>query len=607
VLVPAGQDHAANIRKEVRVTGMEISDSALAMNVGDIKVLDFKVFPATATDRGVRFESSDPKVATVGASGKVTAQRAGTATITAKTTDGGITKTCAVVVATGNIVAPPVASVPSGVYMDAQKVRLSCDTPGKIDIYYTLDGSEPIVGLSNYYTENPPNPKDTSNVGLSISTTPAPIDAGDDMTIKAIAVKDGYIVSDIATFTYGIANKKVAAPTPSIAPGFHTVMRAQGLPIWLWTWTSGAKIYYTVDGTEPDKDSLTSAQFMSSSAIYIGGSATQSITIKARAYKDGMAPSDVVSWTYRVKNATGNAWQNPPISNYYSGVYKAEVFPLSLRFTAPTGLSSPTIRYTTATGTSDAANPSASSTAYSSSSPITMQKNANARAIIVEGNSTQYSISRYRLMSDDYANKCPNPTATPSGRIAKGSAITVTIPASCTVWYMLGGMAPTGGSFMRCVQVGNMMNSTSASNNFRNTIVIDKTTTVRILATRTGYIDSDVVTYTYYVDEDPPPPTKLNFSELVAESRLVIQRRYTLETRRPFASALSAAILVNENVNAAQKQIDDAFAALHLAKEALVPVDSDYVFESEIVEGKYVSYLENLTAFNVAGIFVLAV
>jgi hypothetical protein len=172
---------------------------------------------------------------------------------------------------------------------------------------------------------------------------------------------------------------------------------------------------------------------------------------------------------------------------------------------------------------------------------------------------------------------------------------------------MLGGMAPTGGSFMRCVQVGNMMNSTSATNNFRNTIIIDKTTTIRVLATRTGYIDSDVVTYTYFVDEDPPSPTKLNFSKLIEESQLINQRRCTPETRWPFANALSAAVIINNDANATQEQIDDAFATLYQAKEALKPVDADYVFETDIEDGKYVSILENLTAYDVEGTLVLAV
>ena len=56
------------------------------------------VNPGNATDKSVSWSSSDATVASVDVSGKVTALKAGTATITVTTTDGGKTASCAVTV-----------------------------------------------------------------------------------------------------------------------------------------------------------------------------------------------------------------------------------------------------------------------------------------------------------------------------------------------------------------------------------------------------------------------------------------------------------------------------------------------------------------------------
>ena len=65
---------------------------------GDEASIAATVAPEEATDKTVKWTSSDETVATVDAEGKVTAVKAGTATITATTNDGGKTATCAVTV-----------------------------------------------------------------------------------------------------------------------------------------------------------------------------------------------------------------------------------------------------------------------------------------------------------------------------------------------------------------------------------------------------------------------------------------------------------------------------------------------------------------------------
>jgi uncharacterized protein YjdB len=82
---------------KVAVTGISLSPSSLTLNVGSSSTITATVSPLNATNTNVTWSSSDATVATV-ANGKITAVKAGTTTITAKTEDGNFTATCAVTV-----------------------------------------------------------------------------------------------------------------------------------------------------------------------------------------------------------------------------------------------------------------------------------------------------------------------------------------------------------------------------------------------------------------------------------------------------------------------------------------------------------------------------
>lgn len=82
----------------VAVVGVVLDQDTLTMSVGDDETLVATITPADATDKTVTWSSSDSNVASVDQTGKVTAEGAGTATITVTTTDGSHTDTCAVTV-----------------------------------------------------------------------------------------------------------------------------------------------------------------------------------------------------------------------------------------------------------------------------------------------------------------------------------------------------------------------------------------------------------------------------------------------------------------------------------------------------------------------------
>ena len=82
-----------------KVTEVKLDKDSLSLEVGDTATLTATITPSNATNKAVEWKSDDTSVATVDTSGKVTAIKAGTATITATAADGsGEKATCAVTV-----------------------------------------------------------------------------------------------------------------------------------------------------------------------------------------------------------------------------------------------------------------------------------------------------------------------------------------------------------------------------------------------------------------------------------------------------------------------------------------------------------------------------
>lgn len=88
------------IDEQVNVTGISLNKSSLTMTEGDIQTLIATIAPDNATNKKVSWTSTDSSVAKVDQDGKVTAVKAGTATITVTTEDGGKTDSCVITVET---------------------------------------------------------------------------------------------------------------------------------------------------------------------------------------------------------------------------------------------------------------------------------------------------------------------------------------------------------------------------------------------------------------------------------------------------------------------------------------------------------------------------
>ena len=128
-----------NYTSIVSVSGVTLSQSEAVLTVGGTQTLTATVAPANATNKSVTWTTSNASVATV-ANGVVTAVGVGSATITATTTNGAKTASCAVTVA--NPIAAASADGTIGAFTDANGQT-------RLGIVATLGGKKYAIGMSN--------------------------------------------------------------------------------------------------------------------------------------------------------------------------------------------------------------------------------------------------------------------------------------------------------------------------------------------------------------------------------------------------------------------------------------------------------------------------
>jgi sugar lactone lactonase YvrE len=225
-------------------------------------------------------------------------------------------------------VVAPIFAPPGGTYTTVTNVSLSTPTTGA-SIFYTLDGSQPTTASLKY----------SSPIALSTSRT-----------INAIAAQTGLTTSAVVTASY-VLNLTVDTPVFSVTSG--TYANAQNVII--QTYTGGATIHYTADGSDPT----------ASSPVYTSPLPIATKTqLKAIAIEQGFTPSGIASASYDFVAA-------PPTVSLPGGAYTSAV---SIGMATTTQGAS--IHYTL-----DGSTPSSASTLYSG--PVLVSTTTSIRAIAV--------------------------------------------------------------------------------------------------------------------------------------------------------------------------------------------------------------------------------
>lgn len=96
-LIPSSGGGGGGGSTDVKVTNISVSPSSSTLDIGETVALSASVTPTNATNKAVTWSSDDEDVASVSTSGVVTANGAGTCTITATAKDGsGVTGTASI-------------------------------------------------------------------------------------------------------------------------------------------------------------------------------------------------------------------------------------------------------------------------------------------------------------------------------------------------------------------------------------------------------------------------------------------------------------------------------------------------------------------------------
>lgn len=89
------------VDEAIKANKIVLSPDSLSLSAGTMEQLVAKIEPENATERELIWSSSDPSIATVDSSGRITGIKAGTVTITAKTLDGKTKASITIIVITG--------------------------------------------------------------------------------------------------------------------------------------------------------------------------------------------------------------------------------------------------------------------------------------------------------------------------------------------------------------------------------------------------------------------------------------------------------------------------------------------------------------------------
>jgi len=324
----------------------------------------------------------------------------------------------------------PSMSPAAGTYTSVQSVTLSSTTPNA-DIYYTLDGTGPTTSSPHYS---------------------GPVSVAANLTLKAIAISPITSISPVSSGDYVIL-LPVSAPQFSPAAGSFT--SAQSVTITCAT--SGASIYYTIDGTPP-----TASSTLYSVPITISASTN----LNAIAIKTGMTNSPIASASFVMLPAAA-APAFAPAFGTYIGSQNVSIT------TTSTGAN---IRFTT-----DGTTPSEIvGTQYTG--PVTIGVNTSFKAIAYGANYANSLVT-----SVVYNIKVATPLlSVQGGNYNMPQSLTVTCStAGSQIYYTTDGTTP------------------SATNGTLYTTVIPiglNTTNVKVIAVKTGMTDSDPVSATYVVN-----------------------------------------------------------------------------------------------------------
>ena len=441
-----------------------------------------------------------------------------------------------------SVVSPVQFSIEAGTYPleTFQGIVLTSDTKDA-EIRYTLDGSIP----------------DSSSI---LYTKAILFDTANTYIVKAIAFKNGSTASSVSSGEYVIEDSQqpiVANPIVFPAAGTYTNTSFSGVT--LTTDEAGSQIYYTIDGSNPDKTkTLYSKQIVFS----------ETTTIKAVVYKDGVY-SAVVTALYTL---TKELVVSPVQFSIADGTYLLEGFKA---LTLATTTENSEIRYTI-----DGSVPSATSLLYTTALPYTKAGTYEIKAIALKSGFITSTVTAVKFTIEiPLLPVLEKPIVTPAEgtyKINDFPGVTIQPEANVQFRYTVDGSEPTESSplYTAKIELKTAGVYTVKIKNFRSgytsyvtvtkvyTIINNDIPTVKtpVVSPANGtYTISDFlgftvtpdtgVTFRYTLDGSEPTETSAVYTEKLLFS---VKGSYTVKTK-----GFKAECLASETVTRLYTIIDD--------------------------------------------------
>jgi len=261
-------------------------------------------------------------------------------------------------------------------------------------------------------------------------------------------------IQDVISWTVSSGGSPTATATPTFSPAAGTYASAQSVTI--SDATSGSTIYYTTDGSTPTTSSTKYSAPISVAA---------SMTIKAMATASGFSNSAVASAAYVIQSAAATPTFSPAAGTYSS----------AQSVTISDTTAGATIYYTT-----DGSTPTTASTKYTGAISVTSSKTIKAMATASGFSNSAVASAAYVIQS-----AAATPTFSPvAGTYSSTQSVTISdTTAGATIYYTTDGSTPT-----------------TSSTKYTGAISVAATTTIRAIASATGFSNSAVASATYTIN-----------------------------------------------------------------------------------------------------------
>lgn len=230
-----------------KATSITLSSSALSLEAGKNGQLYATVLPSTATDKTVTWSSDNTSVATVNSRGVVTALKAGTARITAATSNG-LTAVCTVTVTAGTSPDPSESSAVSA----AAKIYSNGLSDSKPEFRLALTDAKRVTTLEVSFTADSADISISGLNGFSVLSQPEIVSENGVYTGKVMLLYLNNRTAFTQSAATDIASFVINADKPSL--------KITGITLSGWD-ESGSAVYGTITSINPDQAEYTSVNY----------------------------------------------------------------------------------------------------------------------------------------------------------------------------------------------------------------------------------------------------------------------------------------------------------------------------------------------------------